>query len=499
MLKIYNTFTKQKEEFKPIEAGKVGIYTCGPTVYDYIHIGNLRSYTTPDILKRYLKYLGYEVKHVKNITDVGHLTQDDLAQGDSGEDKLVKKSLKEHKTPEEIAREYEDYFKKTELEMNILSADEFPRATEHVQDMIQIIEKLIEKGFAYEKNGNVFFEIAKFPEYGKLSGNTLENLNIGARLEEPHPDKKSQWDFALWLKAPKNHLMQWQSPWSIGYPGWHIECSAMSCKHLGERIDFHTGGEDNIFPHHEAEITQTESFTGHKWVNYWMHTRHLLVDNEKMSKSKGNFYILKDIIDKGFLPMDFRMLLLSSHYRSQMNFTWEGLEQARKNRLKINEFWGRIKLNSLKNNLNEIENKFDIESYKKKFEEAMNDDLNTPLALSVIFDFVKSVNSALDKNEISNLDEVKSFFEEIVTRVLGLKVSGVSIEQEDFKKALGGITDEKTKKAFELAEERKLCRLNGDYKRADELRYKIKDLGFGIKDDKNNEYRLVNINYLEIK
>jgi len=229
MFKLYNTFAKNKEEFKSINPGKVGFYTCGPTVYDYIHIGNIKSYLTADVLRRYLVYLGYEVRHIKNITDVGHLTEDDIAQGDSGDDKLVKKALLEKKSPAEIAVFYEEYFRETEKKMNILPAHFFPRATAHIPQMIKIIATLIEKGFAYEKNGNVFFSIKKFPEYGKLSGNTLENLKIGARLEE-HPDKEDPWDFALWLRAPKEHLMKFESPWSLGYPGWHIECSAMSAE-----------------------------------------------------------------------------------------------------------------------------------------------------------------------------------------------------------------------------------------------------------------------------
>ena len=322
MLKFYNTLSKTKEEFKSINPGKVGMYTCGPTVYGYIHIGNIRAYILSDIIRRYLEYGGYEVRLIKNITDVGHLTEDDVAQGDSGEDKMLKAADKEKKTPEEVAKFYEEYFKSAEKEMNILPAQYFPRATAHVPQMIKIIEGLLQKGFAYEKNGNVFFDVTKFADYGKLSGNTLENLKVGARLEE-HPDKKNPWDFALWLKAPKEHLLKWDSPWSVGYPGWHIECSAMSTEYLGNTIDIHTGGEDNIFPHHEAEIAQTECYTGQKFVNYWLHTRHLMVDGEKMSKSKGNLYKLEDIKEKGFSPMDLRLLLLSSHYRSQVNFTWD--------------------------------------------------------------------------------------------------------------------------------------------------------------------------------
>lgn len=473
MLKLYNTLNNKKEEFKPINPGKVGIYTCGPTVYDYIHIGNIRSYMTSDILKRYLNYLGYEVRHIKNITDVGHLTEDDLAQGDSGEDKLVKKSLKEKKSPEEIASFYEEAFKEIEKEMNILPANYFPRATAHIPQMIKIIESLIKKGFAYEKNGNVFFDVSKFPEYGKLSGNTLENLNIGARLEDPHPDKKSQWDFALWLKAPKEHLMQWDSPWSKGYPGWHVECSAMSTEYLGETIDIHTGGEDNIFPHHEAEIAQTECHTGNKWVNYWIHTRLLLVDGEKMSKSKGNFYRFEDIKERGFSAMDLRMLILSSHYRSQMNFTWDSLTQAQKNKKTLNNFRNRLVHTSAA----DTDSTFDLKKFQTNFEDAMDDDLNTPQALSVIFDFVKNTNSALDKDE--NIDQIKamSFFKK------AMNVLGIRLESEIIKTP---------SEIIKLAKQRKKARSEKDFKESDRLRDEIKKKGFEIKDTKNG-YELIKI------
>ncbi|HOF42458.1 MAG TPA: cysteine--tRNA ligase, partial [Candidatus Moranbacteria bacterium] len=335
MLKLFNSLSKIKEEFKPINPGKVGMYSCGPTVYGHIHIGNLKSYILSDLVKRYLEYSGYEVRLIKNITDVGHLSEDDLGQADSGEDKMLKAALIEKKTPEEIAKFYEDYFKTTEKEMNILPAQYFPRATAHVPQMIKIIEGLIQKGCAYEKNGNVFFDVTKFSNYGKLSGNTLENLKVGARLEE-HPDKKNPWDFALWLKAPEKHILKWESPWSLGYPGWHIECSAMSLEYLGNTFDIHTGGEDNIFPHHEAEIAQSECYTGKKFANFWLHTRHLLMNGEKMSRSKGNLYTLEDIKEKGFSAMDLRLLFLSSHYRSRLDFSWNALEQAHKNLQRIN-------------------------------------------------------------------------------------------------------------------------------------------------------------------
>ena len=276
MITLHNTLTKKKEPFEPIHAGKVGMYTCGPTVYGKVHIGNIRAYMTADLLRRVLEHAGFEVRHIKNITDVGHLTEDDVAQGDSGEDKIEKKARTEKKTPEEIARFYENYFRETEKKMNIRPAHFFPRATAHVPQMIALIEILIRKNHAYEKNGNVFLDVTSFENYGQLSGNTLDRLKVGARLEE-HPDKRHSWDFALWLKAPVGHLMHWASPWSEGYPGWHIECSAMSMEYLGEQFDIHTGGEDNIFPHHEAEIAQSECATGHaSFARYWIHSRHLL-------------------------------------------------------------------------------------------------------------------------------------------------------------------------------------------------------------------------------
>ncbi len=474
MLKIYNTLTKTKEEFKPINPGKVGMYVCGPTVYDYIHIGNIKAYLMADLIRRYLEYSGYEVRHIKNITDVGHLTQDDIAQGDSGEDKLLKKALAENKTPADIANYYEKYFHETEERMNILPAHYFPRATAHVPQMIKIISGLIEKNFAYEKNGNVFFDVTKFPEYGKLSGNTLENLKVGARLEE-HPDKKNPWDFALWLRAPKEHLLKWESPWSLGYPGWHIECSAMSTEYLGDTLDIHTGGEDNIFPHHEAEIAQTECYTGKKFVNYWIHTRHLMIDGQKMSKSKGNFYKLEDIIEKGYAPAQFRLLLLTGHYRNQINFTWASLDQAKTNLKKISDW-----VNNLENISEDTESPLPAEIdfsyiYKKRFEEAMNDDLNTPLALSVLYDLITETNKLLAENKLGkeNAENILAFWGKI-NKVLGLAI----------EKNITEIPAE----VSALAKERKTARENKDFELSDELRKKIEELGYNVEDLKDNNY-----------
>ena len=474
MLKLYNTLTKSKEIFEPIRPGKVGMYTCGPTVYDYIHIGNIRSYMTADVLRRYLEYRGYEVRAIKNITDVGHLTEDDIAQADSGEDKILKKARKEKKTPREIAKFYEDYFKSAEKEMNILPARYFPKATAHISQMIKIISGLLEKGLAYENNGNVFFDVAKFPGYGKLSGNTLENLKTGARLEK-HPDKKNPWDFALWLKAPKNHLMKWKSPWSVGYPGWHIECSAMSLEYLGETLDIHTGGEDNIFPHHEAEIAQSESFTGKKFVNYWTHTRHLLVDGEKMSKSKGNFYILEDVKKKGFSAMELRLLLLSSHYRSPLNFTWDSMRQSQQNFKRISDF-----VLNLKNIIVETRYaSFLPGKYQEKFESAMDDDLNTPLALSVLYNLITETNKLASRKKLDKKTAADTLnLWNKMNKVLGLVIKDGLIEiPEEIKN---------------LAEARERARRQENFQKSDSLRNLIRKKGYEI-EDKEGGYRVKKI------
>lgn len=462
MLKLYNTLTKKKEEFSPIHKGKVSIYTCGPTVYDYIHIGNLRSFVTADILRRYLEYSGYEVRHIKNITDVGHLTQDDIAQADTGEDKIAKKALAEKKTPEEIAKFYSKAFHRDEDAMNILRAHYFPKATAHIPQMIKMIETLIEKNNAYEKNGNVFFDVTSFPDYGKLSGNTLEQLKTGTRLEE-HPDKKHPWDFALWLKADPKHLLQWDSPWSRGYPGWHIECSAMSMEYLGDTMDIHTGGEDNIFPHHEAEIAQSECFSGQKFVNFWVHTRHLLVESEKMAKSKGNFYTPQDITRKGFDPMHLRLLYLSSHYRKNLDFSWKAMEQARANYERIAEWIGKLKL--LTSDVRSVL----TSDVRKRFETAMNDDLNAPLALSVLYDLVTETNKNISENKLS-VDEAKKILATFkkINKVFGLKFPEEETEIPEAVK--------------KIAEERLAARKNKDFQKADELRKEIEKMGYQIED-----------------
>lgn len=467
-MKIYNTLTKKKEEFTPLNPGKVSMYTCGPTVYDFVHIGNIRAYLFADTLRRYLAYSGYEVKMIKNITDVGHLTDDDIGQGDGGEDKITKKAESTKKTPAEITKFFEDDFRAVEIEMNILPAHYFPRATAHIPGMIKIIEKLIVDGHAYEKNGNVFFDVTTFEDYGKLSGNTLENLKVGVRVEE-HPDKKNPWDFALWIKAPKEHLLKYDSPWSVGYPGWHIECSAMSTEYLGNTIDFHTGGEDNIFPHHEAEIAQTESYTGQKFVNYWLHARHLLTNGAKMSKSKGNLYKLSDIKEKGFSSMDLRVLFLSSHYHSQLDFSWESLEQAKKNFQKINDFVLELEAVSIHNNNDGEE--IEIAVFQDKIEAALDDDLNTSLALSVVYELITATNKNLSDNSLSSQSakDILSFWKKI-NSVFGLVLQGQAEIPDEIKA---------------LVRKREDARREKDFQKSDQLRNLIEKKGFTIEDIKD--------------
>lgn len=464
-IKLYNTLTRKKEDFVPLHAGKVGMYVCGPTVYNYLQIGNWKAYIFSDTLRRMLEDAGFEVRMIENITDVGHLTADDVGQADSGEDKIARKARAEKKTPQEVALFYEGDFHEGEKKLNILSAHFYPRATQHVPHMIQMIKTLIAQGHAYEVNGNVFYDVKSFANYGRLSGNTLEQLKVGARLEE-HPDKKNPWDFALWLRAPKEHLMKWSSPWGEGYPGWHIECSAMSTEYLGASFDIHTGGEDHIFPHHEAEIAQSEGSTGQPYVRFFLHERHILIDNEKMSKSKGNSYLLQDIEKKGFSSMDLRIIFLSSHYRSQMNFTWEALDQAKKNRESVINAYERLKI------LPESKQGFDGKTDLDRIRTALRDDLNTPLALAEVLELANKINALLDKGEAVNTQTLKKFFETIFF-LFGLKIEAGEIPDGILK----------------LAQARRKARQDKDFAEADRLRQKIEEAGYRV-EDIGSEFRL---------
>ena len=323
-VRLYSTLTRRKEEFRPLEAGRAGIYTCGPTVYRFVHVGNLRTYVFADVLCRVLEYMGHEVTQVVNITDVGHLTDD---QFDRGEDKMLVSVRLESKPAEEIAAFYTQAFLEDAAKVNVRPAAHYPRATEYVPRMLEIIERLIERGHAYQIDGSVYYDIRSFPDYGRLSRNSIDELLAGAR-GEPDPRKRSPGDFALWKAAGERRLQVWDSPWGPGFPGWHIECSAMSTGLLGERFDIHTGGVDNVFPHHEAEIAQSEGAFGHRVVGHWMHGGHLTLAGTRMAKSAGNFFRITELEEQGFDPLAFRYLVLQARYRTSLNFSPEGLAGA---------------------------------------------------------------------------------------------------------------------------------------------------------------------------
>lgn len=383
-LKLTNTLTGKKEEFIPIESGRVKIYSCGPTVYNFAHIGNFRSFLSSDLLTRVLEYLGYEVKKVMNITDVGHLTGDDSADA-NGEDKISRTAREQQVDPYEIAQKFEDAFREDEKLLRVRSADEYPRATEFIPEQIALTEKLITEGYAYEANGSVYFRTKQFEKYGQLSKNKLEDLVSGARVEI-NSEKEDPLDFALWKKAEENHLMQWDSPWGRGFPGWHVECSAMSQKLLGFPFDIHTGGEDNVFPHHECEIAQNEcSCGGTKSVNYWLHTKHLQVEGKKMSKSVGNFFTIRDLVKEGWNGNEIRFALLGAHYRSTLDFSKKSLEQARASIARIVEA-RRVAEAAAPAAPSEW-----ADPYREKFIVALSDDLNVAEALAVTFELTNAV------------------------------------------------------------------------------------------------------------
>jgi cysteinyl-tRNA synthetase len=464
-LRFYNTMSGEKEVFKPLRRGAVHIYNCGPTVYDYAHIGNLRAYVFADILRRYLEYRGFMVRQVMNITDVGHMTMDEETEG-RGEDKIEMKARKEKKDPWEISKFYEKAFYEDIAKLNIKRAMTYPRATEHIKEMIKTIQRLIKKGYAYEANGSVYYDITKFKDYGRLSGNTIEKLEAGKRIDVVR-EKRNWFDFALWKKDPK-HIMQWDSPWGRGFPGWHIECSVMSMKYLGDTLDIHTGGEDNIFPHHECEIAQAEGATGKKFVRYWLHTRHLLVNGEKMSKSKGNFYTLRDLLKKGYDPKAIRYLLLSGHYRIRLNFTEKGLRSAEETVKRLQDFVSNLRgiRETRKRNPNV---KKLVQKVKGNFEKAMDDDLNVALALGRVFDFVRDINrlaaEGIGKDDARLVYDILLEFD----KVLGLELEKLKIEKP-------------SREIEKLIKKREGFRKGKNWKEADKIRDRLRKMGYILED-----------------
>lgn len=454
MLKVYNTLTRKKEDFVPIDEKCVRMYSCGPTVYSYAHIGNLRTYVFMDIIRRVLKYDGYKIKGVMNITDVGHL----LSDGDEGEDKMAKAAREQKKTPWEIAAYYTDVFFKDIEALNIGKPEIIAKATEHIPEMIEFVQALQEKGFAYEITDGIYFDIGKFPSYGKLSGQVVDEKEAGARVEE-NSEKRHPADFALWKKADKNHIMQWDSPWGMGFPGWHIECSAMSRKYLGEVFDIHSGGIDAVPVHHENEIAQNEARAGKKTVNYWMHGEFMMVDGGKMSKSLGNVYTIAQLREKGYDPLDFRFFCLNAHYRKKLNFTFEGMNAAKTGRERILAALAQHKASDKKTDQTVLDD------YKQKFVDAINDDLNIPLALGVLFNMLKEPKS-------KDIYALAVDFD----KVLGLNFDKVTVPAATEQKI------DAPKEVLDLIEKRKEAKKAKDFALADQIRSQITELGYEIKD-----------------
>ncbi|MBE0662552.1 MAG: cysteine--tRNA ligase [Bacteroidales bacterium] len=452
-IKFYNTLTKTKEDFQSIEPDWVRLYTCGPTVYNYAHIGNLRTYINEDLLRRTLEYFGYKVKHVMNITDVGHLESD----ADTGEDKMMLGAQREHKTVWEVARFYEDVFFKDCAELNISPPNIKCRATDHISDIINFIHKLDEKGYVYEVDGNVYFDISKFPRYGQLINfDKIKHQRI-ARVETDSRKKNNE-DFVLWFSISKfqNQIMQWDSPWGKGFPGWHIECSVMAIKYLGEQLDIHCGGIDHIPIHHTNEIAQSEGYLGHKWCNTWMHGEFLVTDKEKMSKSKDNFLDLRELKNKQYTPLEYRYYCLNTHYRRQLNFGFDNMDSTS------------AAFRSLQNTIqdwNDNPSDTDVESslynaYLKDFKSVIADDLNIPLAVQLLWKLVG--DKKISKNEKLRL--TLQF-----DKVFGLGLESI---------VNVGLPDE----LLSLIKERELLRKANRWEEADQVRAKIADLGYGIKD-----------------
>lgn len=460
-LSFYNTLSKEKEKFVPIEENKVRMYSCGPTVYSYAHIGNFRTYVFVDTLRRVIKYNGFELKHVMNITDVGHLESD----ADEGEDKMEKAARKENRDPYEIAKFYTDAFLKDMDRLNIQRPEIITKATDNIEQMIEYVQEIIKNGYAYETSKGIYFDISKLDKYPVLSNRCLEDQIAGARVDVD-PEKKNPYDFALWIKAPENHIMKWESPWGLSYPGWHLECSTMGRRFLGEVFDIHTGGVDHIPTHHENEIAQAKGATGKIPAKIWMHCEYLLVDNGKMSKSLGNTYTISQLQEKGIAPLAFRLFCFTSHYRNKLNFTFEGAYGAQKALERLYD--GYVK------NVNgtDVVEESVIKEYKDKFDNFVNDDMNIPGAMSVVWEVVRNAKKS------SQFSKLLLEFD----KVLGLDIINSEKYLEEFKNSQAEELPDEIK---ELVEQRKQARANKDWNKSDELRDLIISKGYSIKDTKD--------------
>lgn len=455
-IQIYNTLTHSKEKFNPIDNNQIKIYSCGPTVYSYAHIGNFRTYVFVDSLRRMFKYNGYKLEHVMNITDVGHLTSD----ADTGEDKMEKAAKKEGKNPYEIAEFYTKAFMEDMKKLNIDMPNIISKATNNIPEMLQMVKDIIDRGYAYETSKGIYFDVSKLDKYPVLSNNNVEGQEAGARIDVD-PEKRNPYDFAIWIKAPENHIMKWDSPWGKSYPGWHLECSAMGRKFLGNHFDIHTGGIDHVPIHHENEIAQSKGATGVVPANYWMHCEFLLVDGGKMSKSLGNVYTLAELQEKGIEPLAYKLFCFTAHYRNKLNFTFDGVKASQVALNRLREGYLKHKEG------NEKIDQHIIDNYEQKFNSAINDDLNMPLAMGIVWEVIKEGKKSVEYARlIEKFDEV-----------LGLKL-----------KEYNSNTNKEPnipKEIKELVEERNKARQEKNWQKSDELREKIKELGYIIKDTAN--------------
>ena len=461
---LYNTLTKSVDEFVPNEEGKVAMYTCGPTVYHFAHIGNLRSYIMEDVLEKYLRYVGYDVKRVMNITDVGHLTSD----GDTGEDKMLKGAKREHKTVMDIARFYTDAFMADCEKLSIKRPDVVEPATNCIPEFIHMIEVLLEKGYAYIAGENVYFDTSKLDNYYVLSSQNEEDLQVGVREDvEEDTNKRNKTDFVLWFTKSKfdNQELKWDSPWGVGYPGWHIECSCISMKHLGEYMDIHCGGVDNIFPHHTNEIAQSEAYIGHKWCNYWFHVNHLNTKNGKMSKSKGEFLTVSLLEEKGYNPMAYRFFCLQSHYRKPLEFSWDALDNVVRAYDKLVKRMAKLSTDG------EVGTAA-CEEWKMKFAEALSHDINTSSAITVLYDMLKAELSDASKRVlVQSMDEV-----------LSLQLEKAWEEKE------ADVDDELASYVEKKIEERKEAKKAKDFAKADAIREELLAKGIVLKDTREGTF-----------
>ena len=456
-VKLYNTLTKQKSDFVPLNGNEVRIYSCGPTVYSYAHIGNFRTYIFMDNLRRMLEYNGYNLKHVMNITDVGHLESD----SDEGEDKMEKAAKKENKSPYEIAEFYTKAFFKDMEKLHIERPEIIAKATEHIPDMLEFAKEIVKNGYGYETSTAIYFDVSKLDKYPVLSNRNIEEQIAGARVDVD-PEKRNPYDFAIWIKAPENHIMKWDSPWGLSYPGWHLECSAMSRKYLGEEFDIHTGGVDHIPTHHENEIAQSKGAFGKIPAQIWMHVEFLQIDGGKMSKSLGNVYTISQLEEKGIEALAYKLFCYTAHYRTKLNFTFEGAAASQKALNRLREAF--VKHNNGNDNVDDEL----IQKYKNKFLDAINDDLNMPLAMSTVWELARN---DLKSKKISDL--LLDF-----DKVLGLDLKNSEKYLEEQNKV--ELPDE----IADLLEKRKKAREEKNWQLSDEIRDVLKEKGYIVKDTK---------------